>query len=144
VAGALSALFVIQNSLYPQQASPVGFWNTINDTDGQPTAVVEIREVDHELTGTVRALLVPADSADSICTKCPGDRRGQRIVGMEILRGLHADGDEWTGGEILDPVSGKTYRAKLKLIDHGEKLVVRGYLGFSMFGRSQTWIRRPE
>jgi len=52
--------------------------------------------------------------------------------------------DEWTGGEILDPVSGKTYRAKLKLIDHGEKLVVRGYLGFSMFGRSQTWIRRPE
>ena len=63
---------------------------------------------------------------------------------MEILRGLHPDGDEWTGGEILDPESGKTYRAKLKLIDNGEKLEVRGYIGFSMFGRSQTWIRRAE
>jgi len=144
IAGTLSALFIIQNSLYPRQASPVGLWNTISDTDGKPTAVVEIREVDHELTGTVRALLIPADSADSICGKCPGDRRGQRIVGMEILRGLHADGDEWTGGEILDPESGKTYRAKLKLVDHGEKLEVRGYIGFSMFGRSQTWIRRTE
>lgn len=142
---ALSASLIIQNSLYPrQQPSPTGLWNTISDTDGKPTAVVEIREVDHELTGTVRALLVPADSVDSICGKCPGDRRGQRIVGMEILRGLHADGDEWTGGEILDPESGKTYRAKLKLIDHGEKLEVRGYIGFSMFGRSQTWIRRAE
>ena len=143
IAGTLAAFFIVQNPL-PRQASPVGLWNTISDTDGKPTAVVEIREVDHELTGTVRALLVAADPADSICSKCPGDRRGQRIVGMEILRGLHADGDEWSGGEILDPENGKTYRAKLKLTDHGQKLVVRGYIGFSMFGRSQTWIRRAE
>ncbi len=124
------------------QRSPVGFWNTISDEDGRPTAVVEIQEVNGELIGVVRALLVPADPQDSVCGKCPGDRRGQRIVGMEILRHMRPDGDEWSGGEILDPENGKTYRAKMKLVDDGQKLVVRGYIGFAMFGRSQTWVRR--
>jgi uncharacterized protein (DUF2147 family) len=125
------------------QATPAGFWNTISDTDGRPTAIVEIREEHGELTGTVRGLLVPADPDDSICGKCSGDRKGQRIVGMEILRHVHRDGDEWDGGEILDPETGKTYRVKLKLADEGKKLIVRGYIGLSLFGRSQVWMRRP-
>ena len=68
--------------------------------------------------------------------------KDQRIVGMEILRNMKPDGDEWTGGEILDPETGKTYKAKMKLADDGKNLVVRGYIGFSLFGRSQTWVRR--
>ena len=95
------------------QATPVGRWNTISDTDGRPTAVVEIRESDGELFGVVKALLVAADPQDSICGKCSGDRRGQRIVGMEILRHMRRDGDSWAGGEILDPENGKTYRAQM-------------------------------
>ena len=126
------------------QTSPVGFWNTISDADGTPTAVVEIRLVGSELVGTVRELLVPATPDDSVCGKCSGDRRGQRIVGMEILRHMHPDGDAWSGGEILDPENGKTYRANMKLIDGGAKLVVRGYIGLSLFGRSQTWLRRTQ
>jgi uncharacterized protein (DUF2147 family) len=62
---------------------------------------------------------------------------------MTILRHMHQDGDEWSGGEILDPENGKTYRAKMKLTDGGQKLVLRGYIGISIFGRSQTWLRRP-
>jgi uncharacterized protein (DUF2147 family) len=125
-----------------QQATPVGFWNTIDDEDHRPTAVVEIRQVGDELTGTVRALLVPATHDDSICGKCSGEHHNQPVVGMEILRHMRRDGDEWKGGEILDPETGKTYRAQMKLEDGGKKLVVRGYIGFSLFGRSQTWIRR--
>ena len=124
------------------QSSPVGSWNTISDKDGKPEAVVEIREVNGELVGTVTALLVAADPEDSVCNKCSGERKGQRIVGMEILRHMRPDGDEWTGGEILDPESGKTYRAKMKLTEGGKNLVLRGYIGFSLFGRSQTWVRR--
>jgi uncharacterized protein (DUF2147 family) len=92
----------------------------------------------------VRALLVPADPEDSVCGKCSDDRKGKRIVGMEIVRHMRStrDGDEWSGGEILDPQNGKTYRAKMKLSDGGKKLIVRGYIGFSLFGRSQTWLRR--
>jgi uncharacterized protein (DUF2147 family) len=124
------------------QPTPVGTWNTISDKDGKPEAVVEIREVNGELVGTVTALLVEADPADSVCGKCSGERKDQRIVGMEILRHMKPDGDQWSGGEILDPESGKTYKAKMKLADEGKTLVLRGYIGFSLFGRSQTWVRR--
>jgi uncharacterized protein (DUF2147 family) len=122
--------------------SAVGTWNTISDKDGKPEAVVEIREVNGELVGTVTALLVEADPADSVCGKCSGDRQGQRIVGMEIVRRMKPDGDEWSGGEILDPETGKTYKAKMKLADGGKRLVLRGFIGISLFGRSQTWVRR--
>ncbi len=124
------------------QATPVGKWNTISDKDGKPEAVVEIRDVNGELVGTVTELLVEADPADSVCGKCSDERKGQRIVGMEILRRMKPDGNEWGGGEILDPETGKTYKAKMKLTDEGKKLVLRGYIGFSLFGRSQTWVRR--
>jgi uncharacterized protein (DUF2147 family) len=124
------------------RASPVGFWNTIDDEDHRATAVVEIRQVGNELTGVVRGLLVPATHDDSICRKCTGERHDQPIVGMEILSHMRRDGDAWSGGEILDPENGKTYRARMKLTDDGKKLVLRGYLGISLFGRSQTWIRR--
>ena len=124
------------------QTSPVGLWNTISDKDGKPTAVVEIRQVNNELSGVVRQLLVAADSTDSLCSKCSGARHMQRIVGMEILWHLRPDGDHWSGGEILDPENGKTYRATMMLADGGRKLVVRGYIGLPLFGRSQTWIRR--
>ena len=126
------------------QATPAGFWNTISDTDHRPTAVVEIREANGEYSGVVRALLVPAEPADSICGKCSGARKNQRIIGMEILRHMRPAGDEWSGGEILDPENGKTYRAKMKLAEGGTKLLVRGYIGWSLFGRTQTWIRRTN
>lgn len=126
------------------QTTPVGFWNTISDVDGRPTAVVEIQENNGEYIGIVRALLVPADPSDSVCGKCPGAQKGQRIIGMQILNRMRPDGDEWGGGEVLDPETGKTYRARMKLIDGGQKLVLRGYIGVPLFGRSQTWIRRTQ
>jgi uncharacterized protein (DUF2147 family) len=117
-------------------------WNTISDVDGRPTAVVELRQENGEYVGVVRALLVPADHDDSICGKCSGALHNQPVIGMEILRHMRPDGDEWSGGEILDPESGKTYRARMKLIDGGRRLVIRGYIGRPLFGRSQTWVRR--
>ena len=112
------------------QATPVGLWRTISDADGKPTALVEIREVDGQLTGIVKAVLVEGE-ADRVCANCPGDRKGQRIAGMEILRRMRPDGDGWGGGEILDPDVGKVYRANMHLEDDGKKLKVRGYIGFS-------------
>lgn len=124
------------------QATPVGFWNTISDDDGRPTGVVEIRQVGDEYVGIVRGILVPATHEDSLCTRCTGALRNAPIVGLTILRHMHRDGDEYSGGEILDPETGKTYRARMRLADGGKKLIVRGYIGISLFGRSQTWVRR--
>lgn len=125
------------------QATPVGFWNTISDRDGRPTGVVEVREIDGgEYVGIVRGILVPATHDDSVCTKCAGALKDAPIIGMTILSHMRRDGDEWSGGEILDPENGKVYRARMRLADGGKKLIVRGYIGISLFGRSQTWIRR--
>lgn len=141
----LACLAIPLGSARPQSASPVGFWQTVNDRDGRAEALVEIREIQGEYVGTVRALLVPADRDDSICTKCSDDRRGQRIVGMEILRHMRRGSDgAFGGGEILDPENGKIYRASMRLVDGGRQLIVRGFIGFSIFGRSETWVRRPD
>src|SRR5438105_1145349 len=139
---ALGILGISLGGTASSQSTPVGLWSTISDTDGKPTSVVEIRLLNNELSGVVRELLVAADPEDSVCGKCSGDRKGQRIVGMEILRHMRPDGDEWSGGEILDPENGKTYRATLRLIDGAQRLAVRGYIGLPLFGRSQIWVRR--
>lgn len=123
------------------QDTPVGIWHTFSDKDGKPRGIIEIREVGGVLVGTVKGSLVPGEPSGRTCDKCTDDRKDKRIVGMDILRSLKKDGDEWNGGEILDPDNGKTYKAKLHLTDGGKKLVVRGYVGFSMLGRSQTWVR---
>ena len=60
---------------------------------------------------------------------------------MGILWGLTKDGEEWSGGFVLDPKKGKTYKCTIKLDGAGGTLTVRGYIGFSLFGRSQTWVR---
>ena len=141
---ALATLIVPLATLASAQAPPVGFWNTISDVDGRPTAVVEIRMINDELSAVVRALLVPATPTDSVCGKCSGDRHGQRVIGLEIVRHLRRDRsepDEWSGGEILDPENGKSYRARMQLVDGGKRLIVRGFIGLPLLGRSQTWVR---
>jgi uncharacterized protein (DUF2147 family) len=61
---------------------------------------------------------------------------------MTFLWGLRASGGEWTGGAVLDPKNGKIYNAKLKLIDGGRKLEVRGYIGMPLLGRTEIWLRQ--
>jgi uncharacterized protein (DUF2147 family) len=138
-----TSLLVVSARGATGQATPVGLWNTISDRDGRPTGVVEIREIDGgEYIGIVRGILIPATHDDSVCGKCAGALKNAPVVGMTILRHMHRDGDQWSGGEILDPENGKVYRATMRLADGGKKLIVRGYVGISLFGRSQTWMRR--
>ena len=62
---------------------------------------------------------------------------------MTILWGQKPDGEGgWSGGTILDPAKGKTYRAKVTLLEDGAKLEMRGYIGIEALGRTQTWIRQ--
>ncbi len=66
-------------------------------------------------------------------------KRERRLLGINILEGLKYEGDKaWGDGEIYDPNSGKTYSANAKLVGEDE-LEVRGYVGISMLGKSQTW-----
>jgi uncharacterized protein (DUF2147 family) len=125
--------------------SPAGSWKTIDDKTGKDRSVVRIDIAGGVLKGRVEKSLDPNDKPDATCTKCKGERKDQPILGMEILWGLKSDGDErhWSGGEILDPDNGQTYRAKLTVSQDGKTMEVRGFIGVSLFGRSQTWIRIP-
>jgi len=99
---------------------------------------VEICKKDGKLHGKIVKLLTSPE--DELCTECPGDKKNEPLLGMEILWDLEDQGDEYDDGEIMDPKNGKVYSCKLWLEAENE-LIVRGYLGFSMLGRSQTWYR---
>lgn len=120
----------------PANAGVSGRWTTIDDHTGKPRSVVEITVVNGVLTGRI-VDLHDKTKLEKLCDKCPGDRKNERIVGLEIIRGMKADGSEWTDGTILDPETGKVYDCKL-WIENG-KLMVRGYVAF--FFRTQTWVR---
>jgi len=120
--------------------SPVGRWRTFSDTTGKQNGAVEIVENNGELLGRLIAGSKP-NFDTRVCDKCPGDRHLKPMKGLLILSGVRRKGDEWGGGEILDPDIGKIYRVKLRLAEGGKKLLVRGYIGFSLIGRTETWIR---
>ena len=136
------AILILTWSAYAANLSPLGLWRTIDDTSGQPRGLVRIREMNGQYEGKVEKIFPkPGEPQDPNCEKCEGSRRNQPVMGMTILWGLTKQGDEYQGGEILDPENGKVYRARMKLIDNGQKLDVRGFIGFSLFGRSQIWLR---
>ena len=121
-------------------STPAGRWRTFDDKiAGKAKAIIVLYEEKGLLFGRVETLVDP--DAVKICDKCSDERKGQPVTGMVLVRRMKKDGDEYTGGDILDPKNGSVYRCKMRLIDQGRKLSVRGYLGFSLFGRSQTWIR---
>ena len=121
-------------------ASPEGVWKTIDDTTGEAKSYVTIAADNGTFSGTVSKILDPAKQ-ESICAKCEGERKDQKIEGMTILWGMEKQGGKYDDGKIIDPESGKVYSANMKLLEDGNKLEVRGYIGFSLIGRSQTWER---
>jgi len=121
-------------------STPAGRWRTFDDkTPGKPKSIILLYEEKGLLFGRVETLVDP--DAVKICDKCSDERKGRPVTGMVVVRRMKKDGDEYSGGDILDPKNGSVYRCKMRLMDQGRKLSVRGYLGFSLFGRSQTWIR---
>jgi uncharacterized protein (DUF2147 family) len=138
----LAVLFCLSALALPgaDSATPAGLWRTFDDkTPGKPKSIILLYEEKGLLFGRVEKLVDP--DAVKICDKCSDERKGQKVTGMVVVRRMKKDGDEYTGGDILDPKNGSVYRCKLRLIDQGRKLSVRGYLGISLFGRSQTWTR---
>jgi len=118
--------------------SAIGTWTTIDDVDGKVKSHVEIYEKSGKLYGKVSKLI---NSESSTCGKCGGAKKDQPIEGMEIIWNLVKDSDtEWEEGNILDPKSGKEYKCKIELLD-ANTLNVRGFIGFSLLGRTQTWYR---
>jgi uncharacterized protein (DUF2147 family) len=123
------------------QMTPLGLWQTISDTDGKATSEVRITSTPVGLVGVVEKALTTSNEPN--CDKCTDERKGQSKLGMQIIRGAKkAEGkDVWEDGNILDPNNGTVYKLKLSPIEGGKKLEVRGFVGFALLGRTQTWVR---
>lgn len=122
------------------QNTPVGRWKTIDDETGKVKSIVEITQASN---GTVSGKVVEVLSSDRgpnpTCDKCSGANKDKPVKGMTILWGLKKDGEGWSGGTVLDPAKGKTYKSKLKMIDGGKKLGMSGCVAFIC--REQVWVR---
>ena len=140
----INSLILFANISFAQD-EVLGKWNTIDDETGRKKGIVEVYKKDNKLYGKILKLFrLPEEDQNPKCDKCDEDdpRYNKLVLGMVILKDLEWDGDEWDDGTILDPKNGKVYSCKLWLED-GE-LQVRGYIGFSLLGRSQTWLRLKE
>ncbi|GAA0768818.1 DUF2147 domain-containing protein [Ideonella azotifigens] len=125
------------------QATPAGLWKTIDDETKTEKSLVRVTDNGGIFSGKIEKLMDPA-KANAVCEKCSDERKDQAIMGMTIIRAVKHNPDDaelWDGGDILDPNNGKVYKVRLKPVDGGKKLEVRGYIGAPLFGRTQTWIR---
>jgi len=137
------AAALLSSAARADNTSPVGLWKNIDDVSGKSRALIRITEANGTLEGTVEKVFPgPSEDQNPKCGECQGALKNAPIVGLEILSGLKKDGDGYAGGQILDPENGKVYSSSMQLIDGGKKLSVRGYIGISLLGRSQTWIRQ--
>lgn len=140
-AALLAVVALVAGQARAEGATPVGRWTTIDDDSGKPKSVVRIWEEDGKLQGKIESLILePNEDPNPKCTKCDGERKDQPVIGMVILWDLKPDGAKWSGGRILDPDNGSTYKCTLEPVEGGAKLKVRGYIGFSLLGRTQVWV----
>ncbi len=122
------------------QPSPVGRWKTVDDATGKVKGIIAIREENGKLFGTIEQLFDPPVPHPT-CYLCNGALKDHPLVGLQILSGFTQEGSQWSGGQILDPETGKIYRASLSLEAGGKKLRLHGYFLIPMLGRTEHWLR---
>ena len=134
------ASFVFLFGILSYSQSVTGTWKTIDDKTKKEKSYVKLYETKSgKIQGDVSKILTKGKE-DAKCTDCKGDKKDKPIQGMTIMWGMEKSGDEWINGRILDPNSGKEYSCKMKLKDKNT-LEIRGFIGVSLLGRTQTWYR---
>ena len=119
--------------------SPVGLWEAL-DNHGKSEGLIRIFESAGLYYGRIEPSS-PTDDRNARCTRCTGDQHNQPIIGLVLMRHLRPENGEYVGGDLLDPDTGRIWGCTLRLTDGGRELIVRGFFGISLLGRSQTWKR---
>ena len=126
--------------LSPKLQNAIGRWQIVN-SDGTPGGKAETYLENGRLFGRVTEAR-PGRTPRDVCDKCSGEYKNQLILGMVIMRNFHPDGDDWVGGTVVDPENGKEYQGKIWTIGK-DSLHMRGFIGVSLFGRTEVWTRIP-
>ena len=127
------------------EPSAVGLWEQVDEKSGKAESWFRITERNGVYEGTiVKIFPKPGEDPNPTCDKCEGADRGKPFVGLTLIKGMRRQGDTYEDGTITDPRDGTVYRATMRVSPDGRKLDVRGYIGISLFGRSQIWNRLPD
>jgi uncharacterized protein (DUF2147 family) len=119
--------------------SPEGNWNIPDEKTGKKRATAQLRISNGVLNGTIVQIFpIPGDTG--VCQNCSGNFKNKPVVGLQFLWGLRENAKGvWEGGHVLDPKTGKIYKVNISIKDN--KLHMRGFIGVTMLGRTQTWVR---
>lgn len=115
-------------------------WQTFDEKTGKPKSVIRITEKNGELFGTLTKVYDTGNA--KACQSCKGKFAGKPLIGVTLIHNLQPQGKgKYDSGSIIDPQNGKTYKLKATL--NGNQLKVRGFVGVSLLGRTQTWTNIP-
>lgn len=130
-------LVTVSNAINAQTI--FGKWHSKNESTGKVDSVIEVYEKEGKAFAKIIEIKNP-DRKNAVCDLCEGENKNKPIMGLNILTGLEKDGDEWSGGKILDPRNGKIYKCYIQL-EGDKKLKIRGYIGFALIGKTAYWTR---
>ncbi len=146
---ALALAFLVAATMIARadsEPTAAGFWEA-KDDDGNTTAWFLFVEKNNVFSARlVKGFKPPGDSKppETICSKCPGNKKGAHIMGLTLFYGMKRDGLKYREGSVLDPRDGSIYHAQMDLSEDGQDLSVRGYIGIPMLGKTQVWHRLPD
>lgn len=135
----LTCYFTLIVISFTEAQTIFGKWYSIDEDTKKKESIIEIYKKEGKAYAKIVSIL-DESKRGNVCSKCEDSRKNKPIAGMNILTGLKKKDDEWSGGKILDPKNGKEYKCYIKLLNENT-LKVRGYLGFSMLGRTVIWKR---
>ena len=141
------SMILMASSTFGADADPIlGLWNT-----SENKSKIEIYKCGHKYCGRIAQLKepnYPPDDKEGMAGQPKVDRknpnqdlRTRPLLGLILMEGFtHSGGNVWEGGMIYDPDNGKRYKCKMTL-SAPNRLEVRGFIGFSLIGRTSIWTR---
>ena len=151
----LLTIFLINPAFSDVKTNPVGFWNTKDDNTGKTLTIVQIwKTKENTYDGKiVKICPVEVDGVmqkyTDVCKECDGELKNKPFLGMQIMKDMKRDSGftsppRWDEGTVFDPKSGNTYSGYMELLNAGQKLKLRGYIGITLFGRTAYWYRTGD